>query len=215
MEFFDINGIGSVLAQLKQSMDDQRDRLTELDRAMGDGDLGLTMTKAFTAAEETALTASETLPGKLLMRVGMAVAQAAPSTMGTLVGIGFMRGGKAIGEVERITVKEMARFLRAFTDGIMERGKTKLGNKTIVDSLHPATVAMDKACTEGISLTDALADALGAAEQGNEAAKQMKAQHGRAAIFQDQTIGKEDAGAYVGVLIIRGFASVVKAHNQK
>lgn len=207
MELFDINGIGSVLAQLKQSMDDQRDRLTELDRAMGDGDLGLTMTKAFTVAEETASTASETLPGKLLMRVGMAVAQAAPSTMGTLVGTGFMRGGRAIGEAERITVREMATFLRAFTDGIMERGKTKLGNKTIVDSLHPATVAMEKACAEGKSLTEALADALAAAEEGNEAAKQMKAEHGRAAVFQDQTIGKEDAGAYVGVLIIRGFAS--------
>lgn len=207
MEFFDINGIGSVLAQLKQSMDDQRDRLTELDRAMGDGDLGFTMTKAFTVAEETASTASETLPGKLLMLVGMAVAQAAPSTIGTLVGTGFIRGGRAIGEAERITVRELATFLRAFTDGIMERGKTKLGNKTIVDSLHPATVAMEKACAEGKSLTDALADALAAAEEGNEAAKQMKAEHGRAAVFQDQTIGKEDAGAYVGVLIIRGFAS--------
>ena len=66
---------------------------------------------------------------------------------------------------------------------------------------------MEKACAEGKSLTEALADALAAAEEGNEAAKQMKAEHGRAAVFQDQTIGKEDAGAYVGVLIIRGFAS--------
>jgi dihydroxyacetone kinase-like protein len=207
MEFFDVNGIGLVLARLKQSMDDNRGRLIELDRAVGDGDLGLTMTKAFTTAEETASTASETLPGKLLIRVGMAVAQAAPSTMGTLVGTGFMRGGKAIGEAEKITVREMATFLRAFTDGIMERGKTKPGNKTIVDSLHPATVAMEKACAEGKSLTDALADATAAAEEGNEAAKQMKAQHGKAAVFQEQTIGKEDPGAYVGVLIIRGFAS--------
>ncbi len=35
----------------------------------------------------------------------------------------------------------------------------------------------------------------------------MQSQHGRAAVFRDQTIGKEDGGAYVGVLLIEAFAA--------
>jgi dihydroxyacetone kinase-like protein len=206
MDSLDITAIRSVLSQLKQIMGDHRDRLIALDRDLGDGDLGLTMTKAFTAAHETAATSEETLPGKLLMRVGMAMAQAAPSTMGTLVATGFMRGGKAIGDQERLGVPQLAAFFRAFTDGIMERGKTRPGNKTIVDALNPATESLEHSAAQGKNLGEALAAASEAAEQGNEAARMMKSQHGKAAVYQDQTIGREDPGASVGVLIVQGFA---------
>jgi dihydroxyacetone kinase-like protein len=210
MDCLDINAIESVLSRLKQIMDEHRDRLLELDRDLGDGDLGLTMTKAFSAAHETASTSGETLPGKLLMRVGMAIAKAAPSTMGTLVATGFMRGGKAVGEDEQLGVGQLAAFFRAFTDGIMERGKTQPGNKTVVDSLYPAAEALEQAAAEGKEVTEALTEAVAAARQGNEAARMMKSQHGKAAVYQDQTIGKEDPGASVGVLIIQGFASAVR-----
>jgi dihydroxyacetone kinase-like protein len=210
MDSLDLNAVKSVLSQLKQMMDDHRERLLELDRNLGDGDLGITMTKAFHAADETARASSETLPGKLLMRVGMAMAKAAPSTMGTLVATGFMRGGKALGAAEQLDVEQIATFFRAFTDGIIERGKTRPGNKTVVDSLHPATAALEQAAAQGKELREALADAVVAARQGNEAARMMKSQHGKAAVYRDETIGKEDPGASVGVLIVEGFASAVK-----
>jgi len=205
MDALDIDAVKSILARLKRTMDDERDRLIELDRAMGDGDLGLTMVKAFTAAHEEANASSETLPGKLLIRAGMAMAKAAPSTMGTLMATGFMRGGKAIGQVESIALGELAAFWRAFVDGIMERGKTQPGNKTVVDSLYPAALALEKAFAAGKSMAEGLADALTTARAGNEAARMMKSQHGKAAVFRDQTIGQEDPGACVGVLIVQGF----------
>ncbi len=125
MNALDVDAVKSILTRLKQVMDDERDRLIELDQAIGDGDLGLAMTKAFTAAAEEADASEETLPGKLLMRAGMVIAKAAPSTMGTLVATGFMRGGKAVGEAEAIGPGELAAFWRAFVDGIMQRGKTQ------------------------------------------------------------------------------------------
>lgn len=212
MDSVDIHAIRSVLSQLKQIMDDHRDRLIALDRDLGDGDLGLTMTKAFNAAHETAATSEETLPGKLLMLVGMAMAKAAPSTMGTLVATGFMRGGKAIGGQERLGVPQLATFFRAFTDGIMERGKTRPGNKTIVDALNPATETLEQGAAQGKQLSESLTAASEAAARGNEAARMMKAQHGKAAVYQDQTIGKEDPGANVGVLIVQGFARAINNH---
>ncbi len=212
MDCLDINAIRSVLSLLKQMMDDHRDRLIALDRDLGDGDLGLTMTKAFTSAHETAATSEETLPGKLLMRVGMAMGKAAPSTMGTLVATGFMRGGKAIGDQKQLGVPQLAAFFRAFTDGIMERGKTRPGNKTIVDALNPATESLMQAALQGKQLSEALSAASEAAARGNEAARMMKSQHGKAAVYRNQTIGKEDPGASVGVLIVQGFAKVIENH---
>jgi len=209
MDKLDIDAVKSVLRQLKQTMDDQRERLLELDRDLGDGDLGITMAKAFQAADETARASTDTLPGKLLMRTGMAMAKAAPSTMGTLAATGFMRGGKAVGAVQELGVEGLAAFFRAFTDGIIERGKTRPGNKTVVDSLYPATEALEQAAAQGKGLREALADAVTAARQGNDDARMMQSQHGKAAVFRDETIGKEDPGAYVGVLIVEGFASGV------
>lgn len=206
MESLDTKTIKMVVRQLRKLMNEQCDHLLELDRAIGDGDLGLTMAKAFDAADEAASRSDEPLPGKLLARLGMTMAKAAPSTMGTLLATGFMRGGKAVGETPAMDTKHLAQFFRAFVDGIIERGKTKLGNKTVVDALHPAAESLEKSARSGSSLKTALEVAAKAADDGRKAAKNMKSQHGKAAVFRDQTIGLEDPGAYVGALIIKGFA---------
>ncbi len=72
------------------------------------------------------------------MKAGMLMAKAAPSTMGTLMGTGFMRGGKAVSGTDEISTTDLAEFFQAFVTGIMERGKAKPGEKTIIDSLKPA-----------------------------------------------------------------------------
>ena len=81
---------------LKALFDENKELLVELDGRMGDGDLGLTMAKAFTAGYDEMSGTDETDLGKILMKAGMAMAKHAPSTMGTLFATGFMRGGKAI-----------------------------------------------------------------------------------------------------------------------
>jgi dihydroxyacetone kinase-like protein len=60
--------------------------------------MGLSMTAAFNSATKELSASDETDTGKLLMRVGMAIAKGAPSTLGTLNATGFMRGGKALGQ---------------------------------------------------------------------------------------------------------------------
>ncbi len=205
MKSFDIDAIKRVTKNLKCIVDEQREHLLELDRAIGDGDLGLTMTKAFTAADEEAMNSDETLPGKLLIKLGMTMAKAAPSTMGTLLATGFMRGGKAIGEAATLDTDQWAKFFRAFVEGIIERGKTKPGNKTVVDALYPAAESLENSAVKGCTLTEALALAAKAADDGREAAKGMLSQHGKAAAYRNQTIGIEDPGAYVGSLILKGF----------
>jgi len=209
MQSLKTQDVTTILRELKASMDKNQELLGQLDGVMGDGDLGLTMTKAFTAAAEEAERSDEPLPGKLLMRLGAVIAKAAPSTMGTLVATGFMRGGKALDTATQIGLAELATFFDAFIKGIMERGKSAPGNKTIIDTLYPAARALLAAASAFEPLPDAAGRAFVAALQGLEDSKQMKAQYGRAAYYQDATIGRQDGGATVGLLIVEGFYKVI------
>ena len=192
-----------ILSNLKQLFNDNKDALVELDSRMGDGDLGLTMSKAFTAAHDEMADTEETDLGKILMKAGMIMAKAAPSTMGTLMATGFMRGGKAVSGKKEITTADLAGFFQAFVGGIMERGKSKPGDKTVVDSLKPAADTLE-AC-KGQELQIALKEALLSAEKGLESSKELIAKHGRIAYYKEQSIGQQDPGATAGVILVKGF----------
>ena len=192
-----------ILQNLKQLFNDNKDFLVELDGRMGDGDLGLTMSKGFSAAADDLVDTEETDIGKIFMKAGMTMAKAAPSTMGTLMATGFMRGGKAIVGKSEISVPDLAEYFQAFVGGIMERGKAKPGEKTIVDVLKPAADTLSDHGAEDIAM--ALQKALQAAEQGLESTKEMIAQHGRIAYYKEQSKGQEDPGATAGVILIKGF----------
>jgi len=192
-----------ILQNLKALFNDWKDFLVELDGKMGDGDLGLTMSKAFTAACDELLDTAETDIGKIFMKAGMQMAKAAPSTMGTLMGTGFMRGGKAVAGKGELTTADLADFFQAFVAGIMERGKARPGEKTVIDSLKPAADTLAQLSAEDHA--QALAAALSAAEKGLESTKNMIAQHGRIAYYKEQSKGQADPGATAGVILIKGF----------
>ena len=203
--------IVEIFQSLRAIMEDKREYLIKLDAAMGDGDLGLTMARAFVAADEFVKESREDDLGKLLMQVGMAIAKAAPSTMGTLVSTGFMRGGKAVSGKPELDGKDMAAFFRAFANGIRERGKTEPGNKTILDVMEPAAVAAEKAASEPGADPDAVVNAAYAsARQGWEDAKGMQAQHGRQAYYREKSIGMADPGATAGLLIIEAMRTTLQ-----
>ncbi len=201
--------VKAIFALLKVRMAENKERLISLDGATGDGDLGLTMSTGFAKAAEVLDASTETGPGKLFRIAGEAIANGAPSTMGTLVASGFMRAGKAIAAADRIGLPEMAQIFEAFAEGIMARGKAKVGEKTVLDVIYPAAQALKSASLDGGDLAGGLRLASEAAARGFEESKQLAALHGRAAYYGEQTIGKPDPGAAAGVLIVAAFADYV------
>jgi dihydroxyacetone kinase-like protein len=187
----------------------QRDFLIELDGKVGDSDLGLTMNKAFIAAyQSVAANAADPL-GRTIQLAGMAIAKAAPSTMGTLVATGFMRGGKALEAASVIGTAEIALFWNAFLNGVIERGKAKRGDKTVIDVLAPICDSLAASVAGRLALPEALSAAAQAAAVGLEQTKAMIAQHGKAACFQEKTVGLQDAGATVAFLIVDALCAFV------
>ena len=131
---------------------EQRDYLTSLDQAMGDGDMGITMGKI----GEALLAFPDANPiddiGKYLFQLGTATNKAAPSTMGTLTAGALMSAGKVVRDRTELEPGDLAAMFQAADEGIQSRGKAKLGDKTIVDALHPACVAFSAAIAAGSSL---------------------------------------------------------------
>ena len=206
--------LAPLFAHLRDVFAAQRDFLIDLDGKVGDSDLGLTMNKAFTAASESVAGNPGDPLGRTIQLAGMAIAKAAPSTMGTLMATGFMRGGKALEAAGDMGTPEMAAFWSAFTNGVVERGKAKRGDKTLLDVLAPICEALSAAAAESEPLPRALARATQAAADGLEATKSMVAQHGKAACFQEKSRGLQDAGATVGFLLIDAMSAFVEQRKE-
>jgi dihydroxyacetone kinase-like protein len=204
-----IGDLRAILGGIASLMTEKKGELVELDNAMGDGDLGLTMEKGFETAREESSKIDDADLGRFLVKIGMAIARSAPSTMGTLVATGFMAGGKAVGGASALGAGEMARFFDAFTAGVMQRGKSKPGEKTIVDVLFPASRAFAAAVAAGSDLPEAFRKLGEAAAEGRMRSKEMVAQHGRPAYYREKSKGQDDPGAVACLYILQGFCHYI------
>ena len=210
MNKISITDLNILFTKLKETMSAERNKLIEMDSVVGDGDLGITMDKAFSAgAGEVAsqLDNGETEISKVLMKAGMKMASAAPSTMGTLMGSGFMSGGKALKGVTNITTKELADFFTAYLEVVMQRGKAKPGDKTIIDVLKPVADKLTE--LSDLQLTEAIKIVKQTSSEALESTREMIPQQGKAATFSEKSKGLIDQGAYVIDLIIGCFYTII------
>ena len=196
--------------KIDQKMRQNRDYLIEIDSELGDGDLGLTMTKGFAAALEAANAFEEDDVGALLKKAGFAIAKAAPSTMGTLTATGFIAAGKALAGKEFLDAKDMAAMMRSMAEAIRDRGRAKEeGDKTTLDILFPVARAME--AYEGGDITGLMKEAVAVADSSLEKTKEMINQHGKAAVFREKSLGRVDPGSSAVVLMIKGIAEACGA----
>lgn len=186
-------------------MADNRNWLIELDSVVGDSDLGLTMSDGFRAAAN-AIAAPAADIGKTSYMAGKAMASAVPSTMGTLMASGLMNAGKVFKGVEQLNAKQEVEFFQAYFDGVKNRGKAELGDKTFLDGLYPAIEALAQAVESGTPEKDAAQQAAQAAWKAFEDTKGMLAKQGRMAIRGEQSRELLDPGAAVAALLMKGYA---------
>src|SRR5690625_4420821 len=118
-------------------MEEEKDYLCELDRKLGDGDHGVTMSIGWQAVNEQLHNklSEEKDCGKISSNVGMTFLNAVGSSVGPLYATGFIRGGKAIKGKSELNDIDLTEFWIAFINGVKERGKAEVGDKTIMDTL--------------------------------------------------------------------------------
>lgn len=193
-------GIDAILAQMTEN----REYLIELDQQNGDGDLGISMCDGFRNVKECLANTTENDLGRLMQKSANAFNEAAPSSLGTILTLGFLGMARALKGKEEATFAEFAQAFAKGLDCIMERAGSKPGQKTILDALCPAAKAFQMNADDPQM---ALKNAVDAAEAGSEATRNMVAVHGRAARYGEKTIGMLDGGSVAGRLIIKGIAN--------
>lgn len=204
-----IEDVRNILKEISSIMDENKDYLCKLDGALGDGDIGLTMSKGFKAVTENLPNASPDNIGVLLMNSAVVMGETVASTMGTLMASALIRGGKVTQGKSELTVEDLHKMTAAMVEALMERGKAKVGDKTVLDAFVPAVEAIETARNEGKSLKETIAQAYQAADDGAKRTIEMQSRHGRAGRYLERSIGLQDPGATVGALFFKGFYNFI------
>ncbi|MGX5829806.1 dihydroxyacetone kinase subunit DhaL [Mesorhizobium sp. 43Arga] len=177
------------------------EELTALDQAIGDGDHGLNMKRGFEAVREEAdAFAAKPLPDAL-KAIGTKLVMTVGGASGPLFGTLFMALGKEIAaDPDR---NNLAAAFGKAVEAVAARGKSQVGQKTMLDVLQPVhdALAGDKTAAEIADIADAAA----------EATVPMKALRGRASFLGDRSIGHMDAGARSTALLVRSVGQAIGA----
>jgi dihydroxyacetone kinase len=179
--------VDASLARLAESQDELRD----LDAALGDGDLGITVGKGCAAVRAKLGELSEPTPAEVLRAAGAAFASGNPSTLAALVGGGLLAAAKTVADDTDISSAEALRIGRAAADSIATRGKSERGDKTILDALLASLDALER--TDGGS--NALEPMVAAARTAVAETADQQSQRGRASWLGERSIGRPDPGA--------------------
>lgn len=168
------------------------DELRDLDQALGDGDLGITVSLGAKAViEALEKLPAETTPTEIARACAKAFANANPSTMAALVAGGLLAGSKGWAALQEVSVADAGAFVHAAGENIANRGKTQLGDKTILDAIMPAAAALAAAPNAAAGLDQAIE----AARQAVEQTTPLQSRRGRASWLQERSIGLQDPGA--------------------
>ena len=139
----------------------------------------------------------------------MAFNRAAASTFGVLFATALMRGGRAMKGKATLSAADIVPIGRAAMNGLMERGKAKLGDKTLLDALQPAIDGFEQARAEGKSVAEAVDAAVEACAQGVARTKEMRSRVSRASWMGDRSVGLQDPGATAVIRILESIQRAV------
>lgn len=194
--------LSEYLVALCFALEAEKENLSTLDAAIGDGDMGVSIANGFRAIREN-LNSDTNDIGKVLQDAGLAFSDAAGATIGALVSLGLLRAARIVTGKTTIDLNDVASMVKAAEEGIRERGKAGLGDKTLLDALIPARIALEEALSQGLEPQQIATGVLQAAENGMKATIPMKATHGRSRWLGERTEGHQDPGATAIYLMVR------------
>lgn len=203
------NKVIDILGKVTEVISQNKDYLTELDAAIGDGDHGLNMDKGLKAVMSKLEAHDGNNIGDILRQAGMTLVSSVGGASGPLYGTAFMKGSMIVNNKSEIDINDFLNILKVALDGIKQRGHATEGEKTMIDALSPAVVELEKAIQDGDLDKSALNRAVNKAKEGVEFTKTIKATKGRASYLGDRSIGHADTGATSMYLILKTISEEV------
>ncbi|MEY8000298.1 dihydroxyacetone kinase subunit DhaL [Clostridium sp. Mt-5] len=198
-----INAIAVVIGENK-------DYLTKLDAAIGDGDHGLNLDRGFEAVRKKLKNEGESDIGNILKDVGMTLVSNVGGASGPLYGTAFMKAAVTVKGKNTVDINDFFKMLQEALAGIKMRGKAELGDKTMIDSIEPAVNSLKNSLDKRLNDVEALKNVRDEALKGVNNTKNISARKGRASYLGERSIGHQDPGATSSYLILNVIYEEIK-----
>lgn len=187
-----ITELKEFLVPVCANLDACADELNTLDGQLGDGDIGITMSKAGLHVQSILDELPEDL-GQALLMIAQAITKSRASSYGTLLATGVMAMAKQVMGETHIESSRLPQMLAAAVEKMAVRGKSALGEKTVLDAVEAIRIALASR-QDGDDAAESVDKALG---EAIEHFRNQPCRQGRARIFSEKSIGLDDPGMVV------------------
>ena len=178
----------------------------ELDAVVGDGDFGYSMARGFELVIQNWDDFDRTDIGTFLKKIAVAITSRIGGTSGPIWGTALLRAASTAGPVTTLEPEQVVAMLRASIEGIKARGRSDLGDKTLLDAVVPAVDTIEEQIAAQADTATTLRAAAVTAREKAEATRSMQAMRGRASYTGERSIGTLDAGAVAVAVMFEALA---------
>src|ERR1700733_11385303 len=178
----------------------------DLDAVVGDGDFGYFMARGFELVLQDWDSFDRADIGTFLKKIAVVITSRIGGTSGPIWGTAFLRAGTTAGAVSELPPEQIVAMLNAAIAGIKARGRSDVGDKTLLDALVPTVTTIEEQIGLGHGGAQTLRAAAGTARERAEATRPMQAMRGRASYTGERSIGTLDAGAVAVAVMFEALA---------
>jgi dihydroxyacetone kinase-like protein len=178
----------------------------DLDAVVGDGDFGYSMARGFELVIQDWDSFDRADIGTFLKKIAVVITSRIGGTSGPIWGTAFLRAGVTAGAATELEPAQVVAMLRASIEGIKARGRSDVGDKTLLDAVVPAVDTIDERISQGDDTAAILRAAAVTARERAEATRPMQAMRGRASYTGERSIGTLDAGAVAVAVMFEALA---------
>jgi len=194
-----------ILLKMVAAIQENKDYLGEVDGLIGDGDHGMNMNKGFSMFGDLIYEREISFTDGL-NELGNVLFSKIGGSMGPIYGTVFMGMAEAGKDFDEIDLDRFAAMLAAGLRDLRDVVQAQVGDKTLIDTLEPAVVAVETAAGEGKSFADALGAMKAAAQAGRDSTRDLVAKFGRSSRLGERSRGVLDAGAVSCCIILCAMA---------
>ena len=195
-----------IILAICDNVEKEKDYLSELDRATGDGDHGVTMSIGWSAVKDKISTLDDNLTFyKICMQIASSFLSAVGASAGPLYATALMRGGAKLKDLTVINSSQLSEFFDAAANGIQDRGKANLGDKTMLDVWLPTAKKIQDISSSTDDIIKILEKGSLTANETMLSTKDMLSKKGRSSKLGERSRGHIDPGAASSALIFKTF----------
>jgi dihydroxyacetone kinase phosphoprotein-dependent L subunit len=201
-----LGDVEAVVRAMAQTAVDNEKYFGDLDAVVGDGDFGYSMARGFELVLQDWDGFDRADIGTFLKKVAVVITSRIGGTSGPIWGTALLRAATTCGPATSLEPEQIVAMLRASIEGIKARGRSDVGDKTLLDALVPAVDTIEEQVAAKAGAAAALRAAATTARERAEATRTMQAMRGRASYTGERSIGSLDAGAVAIAVILEALA---------